>query len=137
MPKIEVGGSVYETVKKHDEEINNHHERLSILEETDRQHEERLRQLEDQSIKLENTVMTESRETRTTMKEQTDKLFNIVDSSINYKQDVEKQAHEFRMLKIETWSTVFLKLSGGVVALLSAGGGAYYVIQHFLENGGN
>lgn len=127
---------MYDTVRRLGEKSDDHDTRISILEERDQQHEERLKQLEDQSIKLENTVMSESRETRLTMKEQTDKLFNIVDSSINYKTDAEKQEHEFRMLKIKTWSDVFLKISGGIVALLSAGGGAYYVIQHFF-NGGN
>lgn len=127
---------MYETVRTHGESIVDHGHRISILEERDEQHEERLKQLEDQSIKLENTVMSESRETRTTMKEQTDKLLTLVESSINYKTDAEKQEHEYKMLKIKTWADVFLKLSGGVVALLSAGGGFYYVVQHFFGNGG-
>lgn len=130
-----LGDGMYDKVKAHDNALVDHNERISNLEENDKQYQERLKQLEDQSIKLENTIMSESRETRTTMKEQTDKLFTIVDQSINYKSDTEKQEHEYRMLKIETWSTVFLKLSGGVVALLSAGGGAYYLLQHFFGGG--
>lgn len=136
MTELEVGDGMYETVRKHGESIDDHGLRISVLEERDIQHEERLKQLEDQSIKLENTVMSESRETRTTMKEQTDKLLNLVETSINHKSDAEKQEHEYNMLKIKTWADVFLKLSGGVVALLSAGGGFYYVLQHFFGNGG-
>lgn len=133
--ETKLGDGMYEKVTKHDEQLIDHGVRLDSLEEKDRKYEERLKQLEDQSVKLENTVMSESRETRTTMKEQTDKLFTIVNQSINYKENTEKQDHEWRMQKLNTWSTVFLKISGGIVALLSAGGGFYYVLQHFFTGG--
>lgn len=132
---LEMGDSMYEKVKQHDEELSDHGYRISALEEADRQHEERLRQLEDQSVRLENTVMAESRETRTTMKEQTEKLFDIVDSSINYKADSQKLDYDLKKMRIEMWTNVFLKISGGVLALLSAGGAGYWLLQQLVGGG--
>lgn len=133
--ETKLGDGMFEKVTKHDETLINHGERLDLLEENDRKYEERLKQVEDQSVKLENTVMSESRDTRTTMKEQGDRMFALVESSISYKQNTEKQDHEWRMQKLNTWSTVFLKISGGIVALLSAGGGVYYILQQIFGGG--
>ena len=97
-------------------------------------HEDRLKKLEDQSLKLENTILTENRDTRKTMKEQTEKLFHIVENAMGYQNSRTTQDHELKMLKLNTWSTVFLKISGAVGALGSAGGLVYLVVQHFLGN---
>lgn len=132
-----LGDDMYEKMKEHDEALINHDERLNLLEENDRQHEERLKQLEDQSVRLENTVMAESRETRTTMKEQTEKLFNIVDTSINYKADSQKLDFDLKKMRTEMWTNVFLKISGGVLALMSAGGAGYWLLTQLVGGGGN
>lgn len=130
-----LGDGMYDKVKEHDVAIVDHGERLSLLEESGKRHEDRLIQLENQSERLETTVMREARDTQATMKEQGDRMFGLVESTINYKTDTERQEHEFRMLKLNTWSTVFLKISGGIVALLSAGGGAYYALQYLFGGG--
>lgn len=138
-----LGDGMYDKVKAHDVALVDHGQRLNLLEENDRQHEERLKQLEDQSVRLENTVMTESRETRTTVKEQTakmeehsGKLYDIVHTSINYKADSQKLDYDLKKMKMEMYSNVFLKLSGGVLALFSAGGAGYWLLQQ-LSGGGN
>lgn len=110
---------MYKTVEEHADQLQNH--------------EERLLKLEDQSLKLENTILTENRDTRNTMKEQTEKLFHIVESAMGYQTSKATQDHELKMLKWNTFSTVFLKVSGGLFALLSSGGAIYYIIQHFFK----
>lgn len=135
MTEIEVGDGMYETVRKQGESILDHGQRISVLEERDEKHEERLKQLEDQSVRLENTIMTESRETRITMKEQTEKLFEIVDTSINYKADSQKLDYDLKKMRIEMWTNVFLKLSGGVLALLSAGGAGVFLLKQLFGGG--
>ncbi len=125
MPKGD-SSSMFETVKDHEE-------RIGILERVDKEHEDRLKRLEDQSMKLENTILTENRDTRTTMKEQTEKLFSIVESAMGFQSDRSAQNHEFKMMKWNTLSTVFLKLSGGLLALLSSGGAIYYLIQQYFN----
>ncbi|WP_413363113.1 hypothetical protein [Lysinibacillus sp. 3P01SB] len=114
----EGSASMYKTMEEH----------KGILED----HEDRLKKLEDQSLKLENTILTENRDTRNTMKEQTEKLFNIVESAMGYQTNKSTQDHELKMLKWNTFSTVFLKVSGGLGALFSAGGLIYYLITKFL-----
>lgn len=133
--------SMFEKMTEHDIDIKEHRERIGTLEEitlslkeSDRQHDERLKNLEDNAVKLENTVMSENRETRTTMREQGDKMFTLVENAMGYQTARTTQSHELRMAKLNTWSTVFLKVSGGVVGLLSSGGAIYYVMQHFLTN---
>jgi hypothetical protein len=117
-----LGSSMFKTVLDHDE-------RIVALEETDKRQDERLKKLEDNTIKLENTVMRENQETRT---EKTDKLFVIVEQAMGYQSARTAQTHELRMAKLNMWSTVFLKVCGGIVGLLSSGGAIYYVLQHVL-----
>ena len=133
--------SMFEKMNEHDIDIKENRDRIGTLEEitlslkeSDRQHDERLKNLEDNAVKLENTVMSENRETRTTMREQGDKMFVLVENAMGYQTARTAQSHELRMAKLNTWSTVFLKVSGGVVGLLSSGGAIYYALQHFLTN---
>lgn len=137
MSEVTIGSSMYETMKKHDNEIGIHAVEIAALKESDRLNDERLKKLEDNAVKLENTVMSESRETRTTMKEQTEKLFVIVDKAMGYQSERTSQTHELKMAKINMWATVILKVGGTLAALLSSGGILYYVLVNFLTEGGN
>lgn len=123
---------MFETVRHQGEQIDVHAIKIAALEKSDLHHDERLRNLEENAMKLENTVMRENQETRSTMREQTAKLFTIVENAMGYQSARTAQTHELRMAKLNTLSTVFLKVSGGIVGLLSSGGAIYYVIQHFL-----
>lgn len=123
---------MFETVRHQGEQIDVHAVKIAALEKSDERHDERLRNLEENAMKLENTVMRENQETRSTMREQTAKLFTIVENAMGYQSARTAQTHELRMAKLNTLSTVFLKVSGGIVGLLSSGGAIYYVIQHFL-----
>jgi len=132
MPDVTIGSSMFETVRHQGEQIDVHAVKIAALEKSDQHHDERLRNLEENAMKLENAVMRENQETRSTMREQTAKLFTIVENAMGYQSARTAQTHELRMAKLNTLSTVFLKVSGGVVGLLSSGGAIYYVIQHFL-----
>lgn len=123
---MEGGSSMFETVQNHEERIVN-------LERADHEHEERLKRLEDSHIKLENTMMVESRETRTVMKEQTDKVFELVENTMGFQSTKNTQNHELKMLKWNTLATVFLKVCGGIVALFTTGGAFYYVLEHYFK----
>lgn len=134
--------SMFDKVSEHDKNLEEHKERISTLEEvtlalkeSDRQHDERLKKLEDNAVKLENTIMSENRDTRNTMKEQSEKLFGIVEKAMAYQSDVAVHKHEQRMAKINTWANVFLKIMTGLTAV---GGIGYLIVQHFLNQiGGN
>lgn len=134
--------SVFEKVSEHEKDINEHRERIETLEEftlalkeSDRKHDERIKQLEDNALKLENTVLATSRDTQNTMKEQTEKLFGIVEKAMGYQTDVAVHKHEQKMAKINTWANVFLKI---MLGLTGASGIGYLIVQHFIEKvGGN
>ena len=128
----EGSGSMFDTVKQHGEDIE-------LLKQADIKHDERLKLLEDRSIKLENTVMSENRDTRQTFVQYSDKISNqnedlleIVKSAMGMKATSDVQQHELRMAKWNTMSTVFLKVSGGLVAALGSGGIIYYVVQNIV-----
>ena|SRR5690606_24063040 len=134
--------SMFEKVNEHDNDIKEHRERIGSLEEitlalkqSDRQHDERLKQLEDNAMKLENTVMIENRDTRTTMKEQVDKLFVLLEKNMDHRSTVEAYNHDQKMAKLKTWADVFMKV---LLGLTGAGGIGYLIVQHFLNQvGGN
>ncbi|MEK4629751.1 hypothetical protein MKZ17_16195 [Solibacillus sp. FSL R7-0682] len=134
MPENEGSASMFETVK-------NHEERITILEKNDKELKENFNKLsnqiltlESQNTKLENTLLNDNRDTRQTMKDQAEKMFALVENAMGYQNSKSTQDHELKMLKLNTWSTVFLKFAGAIGALGSAGGLIYLVAQHFLSN---
>ena len=144
----EGGQSMFETVKNQGEKLDNHEERIEVLEKGKQEHEDRLKTLEESSMRLENTILTENKETRTVMREQSDKMFDLVKNAMNYQSaqttqehEIKKQEHELKKkehdLKMQKWNTiatVFLKVSGGLLTLLSSGGALYYLITNYFNN---
>lgn len=140
MKEIEVGDSMYEMLKKQGESIVDHDTRIGSLEEltlalkeADRQHEEKLQQMETQNLKLENTVLTTSRETQEIVKTQADKMYELAKSSMSYQSLSAEQAHELQMAKLNAWSMFAIKISGALAAMAGSGGLIYYVITHFVK----
>lgn len=115
---------VHETVTKQGE-------RIEKLELSDKDKLDRIKRLEDNAIRLENTVMAESRETRSTIVEQNSKLFNLVESSLGIKAKTVTQQHELKVLKWNHISNIFLKFGSGLVLLLGSGTGLFMIIEHF------
>ncbi|MEK4085593.1 hypothetical protein [Psychrobacillus sp. FSL K6-1415] len=128
--------SMFETVRDHDEKINNHEERIGALEKVDQKHEERINNLEEQSIKLENTILKTSTETREVMREQTEqqteKLFELLQTAMGIQSTRSTQNHEFKMLKWNTIATIGMKVSGALLGLLSSGGLLYFYITEYM-----
>lgn len=123
-----------ERLEQHAEKIKEGNEDIQTLKERDKDKHERLLDVEKNYARLENTVSKENKETRATMREQTEKLFNIVEQAMGYQESRTTQSHELRMAKLSTWSTVFLKVSAGLVGLLSSGGAIYYIIvEHVIK----
>ncbi len=140
MPKVEVGDSMYDMLKKQGASIEDHDTRIfgleeltAALKEADRQHEEKLQQMENQNLKLENTVLTTGRETQDIVKAQADKMFELAKSSMSYQTASAEQEHELRMAKLNAWSTFALKLSGALATMAGSGGLIYYVFTHFVN----
>ncbi|REB09582.1 hypothetical protein DVB69_01875 [Sporosarcina sp. BI001-red] len=134
-------------LKKLSESIDNHDTKITVLDgrvvgleeltgmliEKDRQHEEKLHQMETQNLKLENTVLSTSRETQEIVKAQADKMYELAKSSMSYQTASAEQAHELQMAKLSAWSTFALKMSGAVAGLTGTGGLVYYLFTHFLK----
>lgn len=108
-------------------------EDISMLKARDREKHERLLLVEENYRNLEKIMTKESKETREVMRSQTDKLYEIVHDSMNHNANRHKQNHELKMAKMNTWSTVFLKVSGGVVGLLTSGGLIYFIVERLFE----
>ncbi|MGN7478932.1 hypothetical protein ACTHOQ_13875 [Solibacillus silvestris] len=132
MPENEGSVSMFETVK-------NHEERITILEQNDRDHQLKLdilsgqmADLKLQNTELENTVLKDNRETRSTLVGQMEKLFELTQSAMGYQSSRSSQQHEFKMMKWNTMATVLFKICGAISVLGASGGGIYLVIQHFL-----
>lgn len=133
MTQVEVGDSMYDMLRKQGESIDDHDVRIVTLEEmtlalkeADKHHEEKLKQMETQNIRLENTVMTTGRETQETMRAQTNRLFEVVERSIGYQTETSQQAHELKIAKLNAYTNVGLKIGG---ALLGSGGVIYGIFQ--------
>lgn len=116
-----------------DERLNSHGQRIQELEKKDEEKHQRLDNIEQSFNRLEGIVTKQNEETRETMTSQTDKLFNLVEQSMGQQETRELRQHELKMAKVNTWSTVFLKISGGIVGLLSSGGIIYLVIEKLLS----
>jgi hypothetical protein len=123
--------ATFDKVIEHEEKFNIHHKRIKVLEDADMKHDERLKRLEDNAIKLENIVMSESRETRMTIVEQNKQLFSLVESTLGIKAKTVTQQHELKVLKWNHISNIMLKFGSGIVLLLGSGTGVFMIIEHF------
>lgn len=132
----EGGNSLFETVKDQGEQLNDHAERIGALEKVDEEYGKRIFKLEEQSIMLENAIHTTSTETRNVMREQTEKqtekLYGLLETAMGIQNTRSTQNHEFKMLKWNTISTIFMKISTALFGLLSSGGLIYYYVTEFL-----
>ncbi len=141
MPDLESIVQAHEKrLSQHSDRLNQHQERLDQdkediqeLKDHDKEKHARLLDLEDNYKRLEETVATENEQTRKTMREQTERLFEIVEKAMGYQETNAVQAHELKMARLNTWSTVFLKASGGLAGLLGSGSIIYYLVMHFLD----
>lgn len=133
MPEDKGSASVFETVKDHEE-------RITILEQNDKDHQMKLdvlsgqmADLKTQNTELENTVLKDNRETRSTLVAQMEKLFLLTENAMGYQSSRSTQHHEYKMLRWNTMATVFLKICGAFSALGASGGVIYMIVQYFLN----
>ncbi|MFC4712219.1 hypothetical protein [Planococcus dechangensis] len=91
-------------------------------------HSEQMESMKENASELKTTVTLENRETRAIVTQQVDKLYGLVEKAMGFKTESSSQMHELKMLRWNTLSNVFLKISGSVVALASSGGVIYYVV---------
>lgn len=160
---VKLGDGMYETVKKHGEQIGDlsngfviQAERLgnveltvAALKESDRQHDEKLAQLGSQYTQIQNTIMTENRDTQDMFKNHTEKLYGIVESSVSFKENAEereasarekaeereakaeKRKHDYKVMK---WKTIADAVTKLILSLTASGGFIYWLIE---KAGGN
>lgn len=126
---------MFETVKKQGEQLNNHDERIVVLETAREIDGKRITKLEEQFIIFENTIHTTATETRNVMREQTEKqtekLYVLLEKAMGIQSTRTTQNHEFKMLKWNTIATIGMKVSGALLGLLSSGGLLYYYVTEF------
>ncbi|WP_285613949.1 hypothetical protein [Pseudobacillus badius] len=108
------------------ETVQNHEERIQILEETDKKHEERLRAIENNYTDLENTILKENRDTRSFFQDIMNKQWDLINSKNQYDDAQNQRMHDLSKTKIERWSEIILKLAG-------AGGLLYLVIEALMK----
>lgn len=127
--------SMFETVKKQGEQLNNHDDRIVVLETAREIDGKRITKLEEQFIIFENTIHTTATETRNVMREQTEKqtekLYVLLEKAMGIQSTRTTQNHEFKMLKWNTIATIGMKVSGALLGLLSSGGLLYYYVTEF------
>ncbi|MEK5207470.1 hypothetical protein [Psychrobacillus sp. FSL H8-0510] len=127
---------MFETVKKQGEQLNNHDDRIFVLETAREIDGKRITKLEEQFIIFENTIHTTATETRNVMREQTEKqtekLYVLLEKAMGIQSTRSTQNHEFKMLKWNTVATITMKISGALLGLLSSGGLLYYFVTEFL-----
>ena len=124
-------------IHSHDERLTNHSQKFIIIEQDieqlkkyDKSQHERLQALEKSYDKLSDTVTKENEETRQTMKDQTGRLFDLVERSMGYQSTRTTQINELKRARLEAYSNIFLKIMGG---LFGAGGLIYIVTEHLFK----
>ncbi|MEK3975495.1 hypothetical protein [Psychrobacillus sp. FSL K6-1267] len=110
---------MYETVKDQGEKLDNHEERITLLEETDRKHEERLQVVESNYTKLENTILKSSQAQQEFFRDTMNKQWELINAR-DISKDAERQrGHELRKTNVEKgWEFAGkLTVAGGVIYL--------------------
>ncbi len=119
---------------EHEKRLIQDDEAIKQLKDDDVDKHERLNELEENYENLSRTVTRENEETRHTMRDQTGRLFDLVEKSMGHQATRTSQQHEIKKERLNTFSTIFLKLTGGLVGLLSSGGIIYLLTEKLLSN---
>lgn len=131
---------IEERLTEHDKQLDQHsesilqlinwdkdkHQRLLAVEKKDEEHEKRLKDVEQNYVKLENTILTENKETRTFFQSNMDKLWDLTKQRDEHKHEGRKMKHELAKTKLEKWSDVIFKIA-------SSGGILYLIVQALIK----
>lgn len=100
--------------------LDDHENRLVKLEKSDLEKELRIQKIEDNYLRLENTIMAENRETRDILREGMNKQWELIKSRDDkFAAEAERQ-HILKKTRIERNSEILLRLltAGGIIYLL-------------------
>lgn len=117
-------GSMFETVK-------NHEERILILEEADQKHEERLRVVESNYTNLENTILKGNQSQQDFFRDTMNKQWDLITERDKTKEATAQRDHEITVSNQDikkTNSERAWEFAGKLTALLLSSGSILYVI---------
>ena len=123
---LNLGDGVYVILEKHDKRLDGHDELLDDHANQLKLHTEYIRELKENSLRLENVVMSESRETRLTITNTNTGLQQLITELMGYKTNESQLAHT---LKIKKWES-YAKIVG---ILAGSGGILVYIVQEVLK----
>lgn len=112
--------TVYDMVTEHEEQIKQHENTLLQHETTIKLHAEQIKNIEQSSLKLENLVMQENRDTRNTIVQTNRELHELISRILDFKSSQDQLKHSIMLAKIESWVKIFCLLfgSGGILYIL-------------------
>jgi hypothetical protein len=119
---VEMPEEVALLLSKHDKELESHDQTLEEHTLQIRVQAEQIKQLQDNAIKLENVVMSESRETRLTITETNQKLHELISSLMGYNSGNNQLTANLKMARMESWAKIIGILAG-------SGGLLYFIIE--------
>lgn len=112
---------VEERLDAHEKRFNQHGDRLLQLEKRDEEKHKRLKDVELNYAKLENTILTENKEMRNFFQSNMDKLWDLTKSRDEQSHETRRMRHEISKTKIDRWSDIIFKVvgSGGILYLIA------------------
>lgn len=114
------------------ETVQNHEERISILEETDKRHEERLRTVESNYTNLENTILKSSQSQQDFFRDTMNKQWDLINARDQSKDLERQQAHELAVTNQAIKKTSVEKAWEFAGKLTVGGGILYLLLEKFM-----
>lgn len=108
------------------EVLVDHEGRIEKLEKSDIEKEMRLQRVENSYIRLENTIMTENRETREILRDSLKNQMDLIRARDDYKEKQSERDFQYNKTKLERRTEFWMKL-------LTVGGLVYLLIQNLIE----
>lgn len=102
--------------------LEDHEQRIRVLEENDIDKESRLRNVEKNYVQLESTILQENRDTRQFFQSNMDKQWDLIKSFGIFSDKEKEREHELTKTKIERHTDILLKVGG-------TGGILYLIVQ--------
>lgn len=124
MPATKGEGSMFDTVK-------NHEERILILEEADQKHEERLRVVESNYTNLENTILKGNQSQQDFFRDTMNKQWDLITERDKAKEATAQRDHEITVSNQEIKRSNSERAWEFAGKLTMAGGVLYLVVERF------
>lgn len=116
-------------LEEHTEILKHHTEQIKTVTDIQQRHDETIQEMNQNYMKLENTIFRENKETRDMMRGTMDKQFTLIEQLTGFRESASVRETDLKRVKMEKFSDVAVKFIGWATIATGSGGAIFILID--------